>query len=128
MTLSYGTSISEGAAASRGDLAWNASTVIFAPGWMVKQAQLPKAATNAIVVTHHAESDGLLAGQEGRRLVPIDRAAGAVALWVWTGEFVAACTGLMAQRPARANAMILFNPVIDTASADGCRPVCGGGS
>ncbi len=68
------------------------SAVVFAPWWMVKQAQLPKAATTAIVVTHHAESGGLLACEEGRRLVPIDRAGGAVALWVWTGEFVAACT------------------------------------
>ena len=37
------------------------------------------------------------------------------------GGHLAACTGLMAPQPARANALILFNPVIDTASADGWR-------
>jgi hypothetical protein len=38
------------------------STVVFAPGWMVKQARLCKAVNSAIAVTHHAESGGLLAG------------------------------------------------------------------
>jgi len=37
------------------------------------------------------------------------------------GGHLAACTGPIAQRPARADALILFNPVIDTASADGWR-------
>jgi len=45
-----------------------------------------------VVETHALERNGLFRVGDGRRVVPTVPAANMLALWVWTGEFAAACT------------------------------------
>lgn len=55
------------------------------------------AATKAIdwsVDNHTTGPDGLFAAADGKRIVPVHEAANVLALWSWTGEFVASCTRL----------------------------------
>ena len=48
----------------------------------------------AFVNSHAARDGGLFIGADGRFVVPTDPVANLIALWTWTGEFVAACTRL----------------------------------
>ena len=68
--------------------------VTFAPRWMVDQVRTSDWPDQNVIITHAAGGGGLFTRPDGRQLVAIDGVAGVAALWVWTGEFVAACTRL----------------------------------
>lgn len=92
IVLYFPTSVKELATAPR----WlDARPVVtFAPQWMADAAGFAAGPTNRLVITHTATGGGLFTRPDGRQMVQIDRVAGVAALWVWTGEFVAACTRL----------------------------------
>ena len=49
---------------------------------------------DAAINTHAAENGGLFKADNGTYSVPTDPVASITAMWVWTGEFVSACTRL----------------------------------
>ena len=66
---------------------------------VARQPLLDKAAQegakfDATIDNHAAYHGGLFQAEDGTWVVPTDPTANAVVVWVWTGEFVAACTRL----------------------------------
>lgn len=69
-------------------------TITFAPRWMFAERRTADRPAEHLVLTHSAPAGGLLQRPDGSSLVDLDSVAAVAALWVWTGEFVAACTRL----------------------------------
>jgi len=65
--------------------------VAFGRSEWITQNAAAKAIDWAIDI-HTTGPDGLFATADGKRIVPVHEAANVLALWTWTGEFVAACT------------------------------------
>lgn len=61
---------------------------------MLQRAQDAGAQFDAVVDTHAAVHGGLFYDAQQGWIVPTDPTANVIALWVWTGEFVSACTRL----------------------------------
>lgn len=69
-------------------------TVGFGSKSVLEQALARGAPFDFVVDNHAAEHNGLFPTAEGTWVVPTVQNANVVALWVWTGEFAAACTRL----------------------------------
>ena len=61
---------------------------------VLKRALAGGAPFDFAIDNHSAEHNGLFPGGDGTWVVPTVQNANIVALWVWTGEFAAACTRL----------------------------------
>ncbi len=68
--------------------------IAFARRPVLREAEQAGAAFDATVENHAGYDGGLYQAEDGSWVVPTDPTANLVALWVWTGEFVAACTRL----------------------------------
>jgi len=68
--------------------------IVFGRGALLAKARKAGLPAAAMVDTHAAAHGGLFKNSEGRWVVPTGPVADLVALWTWTGEFVAACTRL----------------------------------
>ena len=70
----------------------NAFLVVMGPENLVRRARKDGMPMDASFVVPTAEHGGLFHGEDGEWLVPTTPTASMAALWVWTAEFVAACT------------------------------------
>ncbi|MFW6133405.1 MAG: alpha/beta hydrolase fold domain-containing protein, partial [Planctomycetota bacterium] len=70
----------------------HAFVVVMGPKALVERARADGMPMDASFVVHSAETEGLFKGPEGKWLVPTTPTANMAALWVWTAEFVSACT------------------------------------
>ena len=68
--------------------------VAFARDEILERARKAGATFDAVVNIHAAEHDGLFQTPDGGHVVPTVFTARIIAMWVWMGEFVAACTRL----------------------------------
>lgn len=59
---------------------------------MLKRLRKDGARVDAVVTTHPAPGNGLFRTAAGAPIVVTEPVANVAALWVWTGEFIAACT------------------------------------
>jgi hypothetical protein len=70
----------------------HAFLIVMGPEHLVKRAQEDGMPIDASFTVHAAEHEGLFQDEAGNWVVPTTPAANMAALWVWTSEFVAACT------------------------------------
>ena len=66
--------------------------IAFARPDLIDRAAAEGVTFDAVVDNHAAPHGGLFAAGDGKWLVPTSPPANLAAMWVWTGEFVAACT------------------------------------
>lgn len=66
--------------------------VVFARKSLIDSAK--KSGADAVVYNHAAENGGLFQTSDKEWIIPTEPIANITAMWVWTGEFVAACTRL----------------------------------
>lgn len=70
----------------------HAFVVVMGPRQLIERAREDGMPMQASFAVHSAEGEGLFEMPDGDRLVPTTPVASMAALWVWTSEFVAACT------------------------------------
>lgn len=70
----------------------NAFVVVMGPQHLLDRAEEDDMPMDAAFPVHATEDGALMDGADGERYVPTTPTASMAALWVWTAEFVAACT------------------------------------